>query len=98
MRDSIAIIDYNLYIAKKQIMANIMIRNLDDDVKMRLKVRAAQNNRSMEEEVRVILRESVRADQSRVPSLIDIARDAVEPYGGFEMDLPKRDEIRPAFG
>ncbi len=78
-------------------MASIMIRNLYEDVKLRLKVQAAQNNRSMEEEVRVILRNSVRANQERVPSLVDIARDAVEPYGGFEMKLPKRDNIRPAF-
>ncbi|MCC5925865.1 MAG: plasmid stabilization protein [Bacteroidetes bacterium] len=78
-------------------MASIMIRNLDEDVKLRLKVQAAQNNRSMEEEVRVILRNSVRANQERVPSLVDIARDAVEPYGGFEMKLPKRDNIRSAF-
>jgi plasmid stability protein len=78
-------------------MASIMIRNLDEDVKLRLKVRAAQNNRSMEEEVRIILRDSVRANQERALSLVDIARDAVEPYGGFEMELPQRDNIRPAF-
>ena len=37
-------------------MASITIRNLDDDVKSRLRVRAAGNDRSMEEEVRLILR------------------------------------------
>ncbi len=52
-------------------MASITIRNLDDDVKTRLRIRAAGYGRSMEEEVRLILREAVeRADGqpiSRVP-------------------------------
>ena len=33
-------------------MASITIRNLDDEVKSRLRIRAAGNGRSMEEEVR----------------------------------------------
>jgi plasmid stability protein len=37
-------------------MASITIRNLDDDLKRRLRVRAAKKGRSMEEEVREILR------------------------------------------
>jgi len=37
-------------------MASITIRNLDDDVKHRLRVRAAEHGRSMEEEARDILR------------------------------------------
>ena len=40
-------------------MASITIRNLDDDVKTRLCVRAAGNARSMEEEARLILRDAV---------------------------------------
>ena len=37
-------------------MASITIRNLEDDIKQRLRVRAAEHGRSMEEEVRDILR------------------------------------------
>ncbi len=37
-------------------MASITIRNLDDDIKHRLRVRAAEHGRSMEEEARDILR------------------------------------------
>jgi plasmid stability protein len=37
-------------------MASIVIRNLDQGLKARLRVRAAQNGRSMEAEVREILR------------------------------------------
>lgn len=40
-------------------MASITIRNLDDDLKRRLRVRAAENGRSMEEEVREILRQAL---------------------------------------
>ena len=36
-------------------MARITIRDLDDDLKRRLRMRAAENDRSMEEEVRDIL-------------------------------------------
>lgn len=44
-------------------MASITVRNLDDDVKTDLRQRAADNGRSMEEEVRLILRKAVgRAD------------------------------------
>ncbi len=40
-------------------MTSITVRNIDDDVKTRLRMRAAGNGRSMEEEVRLILREAV---------------------------------------
>ena len=36
-------------------MASITIRNLDDDVKTRLRIRASASGRSMEEEARLIL-------------------------------------------
>ena len=42
-------------------MASITIRNLEDEVKTGLRMRAAGNGRSMEEEVRLILREAVGA-------------------------------------
>ena len=40
-------------------MTSITIRNLDDDLKRRLRTRAAENGRSMEEEVREILRQAL---------------------------------------
>src|SRR5690606_10342492 len=36
-------------------MASITIRNLDNDAKERLRLRAARNGRSMEEEARILL-------------------------------------------
>ena len=43
-------------------MASITIRNLEDSVKTRLRVRAAEHGRSMEEEARIILREAVKSE------------------------------------
>ncbi len=40
-------------------MASITVRDPDDDVKTRLRVRAAEHHRSMEEEARIILRDAV---------------------------------------
>ena len=40
-------------------MASITIRNLDEEVKSRLRVRVAEHHRSMEEEARLILCDAV---------------------------------------
>ena len=45
-------------------MASITIRNLEDDIKQRLRVRAAEHGRSMEEEARQIISQAVAAPQS----------------------------------
>ncbi len=50
-------------------MAQIIVRGLDDDVKMRLKQRAAQHKRSMEEEIRDILRNAVHKQNQPVSKL-----------------------------
>ena len=46
-------------LASGVLMANLTIRNLDEDLKTRLRVRAARNGCSMEQEVRDILRKAV---------------------------------------
>jgi len=48
-------------------MASVTIRNLEDDLKTRLRIRAAMNGRSMEEELRAIL----RAELSRPLASLD---------------------------
>jgi antitoxin FitA len=45
------------------LMAQIVVRNIEDSVKVRLKRRAARHGRSMEEEVRTILRDAVKRDE-----------------------------------
>ena len=74
-------------------MASITIRNLDDDVKARLRVRAAGRGHSMEEEARRILREAVESDGG--PSnLVTAIRDRFEPLGGVELEIPPRKPMR----
>jgi plasmid stability protein len=51
------------------LMAQFIVRNLEDDVKARLKRRAAQHRRSMEEEVRHILRDAVKEQNRHIPKL-----------------------------
>ena len=45
-------------------MAQIRVRQLDDDVREKLQERARRNGRSMEEEVREILRNAVKSESS----------------------------------
>jgi plasmid stability protein len=46
-------------------MAQLVVRNLEENVKRRLKQRAAKNGRSLEGEVREILSASVKAEQKK---------------------------------
>ncbi|MGH6944900.1 MAG: FitA-like ribbon-helix-helix domain-containing protein [Geminicoccaceae bacterium] len=48
-------------------MAQLVVRNLEDDVKARLQRRAHRHGRSTEEEVREILRDAVKDDAQRTP-------------------------------
>ena len=50
-------------------MAVMTIRNIDDAIKKRLRVRAAVNGRSMEDEARDILRSALSTDEPRPRNL-----------------------------
>ena len=79
-------------------MASITIRNLEDDVKRRLRIRAAEHGRSMEEEAREILRQVVGQERP-AHNLAAASRARIAPLGGVELDLPPREPMRqpPAF-
>ena len=67
-------------------MAQFIVRNLEDEVKTALKQRAGRHGRSMEEEVRQILRDAVKP-QRRSPLG---SRIAVRFKGlGLTEDLPE---------
>lgn len=74
-------------------MASITIRNLEDDVKRRLRVRAAEHGRSMEEEAREILREVV-GHEKPAHNLAAAIRARITPLGGVELNLPPREPMR----
>ena len=69
-------------------MSQFVVRGLEDDVKTRLKRRAARHGRSMEEEVRHILRNAVKEQNQRLPNLGSriAARFA---KAGLTTDLPE---------
>ena len=74
-------------------MASITIRNLDDSTKQRLRVRAAEHGRSMEEEARDILRKVVEG-HSVPTNLAASIRGRLSPSVRIDLDLPPRDTIR----
>lgn len=74
-------------------MASMTIRDLDDQIKTRLRVRAARNNRSMEEEARAILKAAL-AESPGTKSLVSSIRTRIEPLGGLELEIPPREAIR----
>ncbi|MCY3634023.1 MAG: plasmid stabilization protein [bacterium] len=73
-------------------MASITIRNLDDEVKIRLRIRAASHGRSMEEEARLILRDAVEQDVGPV-DLAAAIRKRFADLGGVELELPSREAM-----
>ena len=80
-------------------MASITIRNLDEGIKQRLRIRAAEHGRSMEEEARDILRLAM-AHSAPPRDLAAAIRARIAPLGGVDLDLPARDAMRepPHFG
>jgi plasmid stability protein len=82
-------------------MASITIRNLEDDMKARLRLRAAEHGQSMEAEVRSILREVLCHEGERIQPLPLRVRDrfaAVYRQHGEvdELPLPPRKPARLA--
>ena len=77
-------------------MATLTIRGIDDELRDRLKVRAAQHSRSMEAEVREILAGALAGGSNGV-GLGSRIHQRFEGIGGVELDLADRAE-RPRPG
>ncbi|HLF13123.1 MAG TPA: Arc family DNA-binding protein [Gammaproteobacteria bacterium] len=69
-------------------MAQFIVRNLEDGVKQRLKRRAERHGRSMEEEVRQILRNAVKEENRPSPKLGSRMAAHFEKIG-LTTDLPE---------
>jgi antitoxin FitA len=66
-------------------MATLTIRNVDPELRELLRVRAARHARSMEAELRQILRDVLGADKSRAePNLAEAIRRRFLPLGGAD--------------
>ena len=81
-------------------MASITIRRLDDSTKERLRVRASQHGRSMEEEAREILKVAVTGKSALGRNLAESIRRRFAPLGGVKLAEQPRDPMRrpPNFG
>ena len=94
MIDGNVINDYNEIISRPQatFMASLTIRNLEEDIKHRLRVRAAERGRSMEEEARTILRTAIETNltEVQVERLGNHIHAHFAELGGVELDLPER--------
>ena len=70
-------------------LAAISVRNLDDHVKERLRIRAARHGRSMESEIRAILIAAV-GEPKDTDGLFETMLDRFGEIGGVELELPPR--------
>ena len=77
-------------------MAMLTIRNLDDEVKRRLRRRAAKHGCSMEEEARQILRQTLFGKTPEKGLASRIHQRVIDTTGGLELELPARSQPRPA--
>jgi plasmid stability protein len=75
-------------------MASLTIRDLDPEMKDRLRIRAARHGRSMEEEVRVILRSTLAEGTSSPVKLGTTIHHRFEALTGVDLELPPREPMR----
>lgn len=72
-------------------MASLLIRNIDEALHARLKARAAEHRRSLEEEARELLRTAVALHETTSQeNLVDLAQRLFGPEHGIDLDIPPR--------
>jgi plasmid stability protein len=73
-------------------MASITIRNLDDGLKRRLRIRAAEHGRFMEEVAREILRHVI-GEPAAPENLCEAIHRRFAALGGVDLKLPLREPM-----
>ena len=76
------------------LLPSMTIRDLDQQLKSRLRIRAAQHGRSMEEEARDILRTALATKSTAGRSWVNSIRARIEPLGGVELQTAPREPMR----
>jgi plasmid stability protein len=74
-------------------MASITVRNLDETVKQRLRVRAARHGWSMEQEIRRILEESVSEHPAK-GNFAERVHSRFADLGADQLPIPTRKPAR----
>jgi plasmid stability protein len=75
-------------------MASITIRNLDDNLKARLRLRAARHGRSMEEEARDVLRTVLATEDAPPTNMVDAIRKRFAKVGPVNLVVAPREPVR----
>ena len=68
-------------------MAQLLVRNLEDDVKARLQARAKRHRRSLEAEVREILHKAAHAEETPIGGLGSAIAERFKDCGFKEGDI-----------
>jgi plasmid stability protein len=71
-----------------------MICNIDDELKSKLRVCAAEHGRSMEEKACDILRSEFATLHKPSENLAEAIRKRIAPFGGIVLEIPPREPIR----
>lgn len=74
-------------------MASITVRNLQTDTKRKLKIRAAMNGRSMEQEAREILKSALAQTSKKKTNVAERIHEIFGPLGGVEVERLPRELI-----
>jgi plasmid stability protein len=74
-------------------MASITIRKLPENTKRRLRLRAARNGRSMEQEARSILDHALQQPDGPAENLAVAIHKRFAALGGVDLKIPKREAM-----
>lgn len=72
-------------------MGQILVRNLDEQVIERLKLRAKRDKNSLEQTLRTILTEAAKPSRAEIVAEIDALRRRLGPVSGDSTDLIRED-------
>ncbi|MBA8899464.1 plasmid stabilization protein [Phyllobacterium sp. P30BS-XVII] len=75
-------------------MASMTIRNLDDQLKTRLRIQAAQHGKSMEDEARDILRAALSREPAAPANLAEAIQERFKALGGVDLPIAPREAAR----
>jgi antitoxin FitA len=77
---------------EKNVMGQVIIRNIDDQVLERLKLRAAAQKKSLEQSLRELLRQAAKPDRAELLAELDGIR-AMSPRPSPDSDYPTAEQL-----
>ena len=75
-------------------MVSIIMCNVDEGMERPLRIRAAENGRTMEQEACGILRAVLDEDIAPTKNLGTAIHELFKPLGGVELEIPPREPMR----